>query len=350
MAIPISLCMIVKNEEVFLDTALRSAKSVLDFDDMVVVDTGSTDRTKEIALDNGAKVFDFEWCDDFAAARNFAASKAKYDWIFVMDADEEAIEIDLASLEVFLKNDQALGMTPGFDLSSKTSRYGARIYNRTKYAYTGKIHEFLARTDGSSRTLTMKVASSFVHHGYLPEFDKVIGKLERNQRLLEKDLASNPNDPYLLYQLGKSFFCNDRDLHEACRYFSKALGIGVDIQLDYVYELVECYGYALINTGQYGKALELIGTFAEHYNKNARYRFLSAHVFQNNAMFIEAVEAYESCIGADEMDHTGITSYLSYYNIGVILECVEMIEDAIGMYENCGDYGPALERLEELRK
>jgi hypothetical protein len=65
-------------------------------------------------------------------------------------------------------------------------------------------------------------------------------------------------------------------------------------------------------------------------------------------MLQEAVESYESCIGVDVFDPTGITSFLSYYNIGVILECVGMIKDAVTMYHNCGDYEPAITRLNEL--
>jgi hypothetical protein len=65
-------------------------------------------------------------------------------------------------------------------------------------------------------------------------------------------------------------------------------------------------------------------------------------------MFQEAVESYESCIGVDTFDPTGITTFLSYYNIGVILECVGMIEDALAMYQSCGDYEPAKKRLAEL--
>ena len=77
---------------------------------------------------------------------------------------------------------------------------------------------------------------------------------------------------------------------------------------------------------------------------------MKAHVYRDNGLLIEAVECYESCIGSDMIDYSGISSYLSFYNIGVILECVGMIEDAIETYENCGDYAPALSRLVELRK
>ena len=107
--LPISLCIIAKNEEFFLDAALKSVRAVMNLEEMVVADTGSTDRTKEIALENGARVFDFEWCDDFAAARNFAADKAINDWVFVLDADEEVIKADILDLESFISDDSAVG-------------------------------------------------------------------------------------------------------------------------------------------------------------------------------------------------------------------------------------------------
>jgi glycosyltransferase involved in cell wall biosynthesis/DNA-binding SARP family transcriptional activator len=82
----VSLCMIVKDEEKNLAGCLASVKPIVD--EMVVVDTGSTDRTKDIAKAFGAKVYDYDWNDDFAEARNYSISKAKGEWIFVMDADE----------------------------------------------------------------------------------------------------------------------------------------------------------------------------------------------------------------------------------------------------------------------
>lgn len=82
----ISLCMIVKNEEKVLRSCLESLKDLVD--EMVIVDTGSTDHTKEIAREFTPNVFDYEWQDDFAAARNFAFSKATGDYIYSADADE----------------------------------------------------------------------------------------------------------------------------------------------------------------------------------------------------------------------------------------------------------------------
>jgi glycosyltransferase involved in cell wall biosynthesis len=82
----VSLCMITKNEEKYLANCLASARAIVD--EIIVVDTGSTDQTRAIATVFGAKVFDFEWSDDFSAARNFSLSKAIGEWILILDADE----------------------------------------------------------------------------------------------------------------------------------------------------------------------------------------------------------------------------------------------------------------------
>ena len=88
----ISLCMIVKNEELVLERCLNSIKDAVD--EIVIVDTGSTDKTKEIAFKFTDKVYDFEWIDDFAAARNFAFSKATKEYIYTADADEMIDEVN----------------------------------------------------------------------------------------------------------------------------------------------------------------------------------------------------------------------------------------------------------------
>lgn len=82
----IGLCMIVKNEEFFLEQCLNSVKAFVD--EIIIVDTGSTDRTKEIAARFTNKIYDFKWCDDFSAARNESLKHATCEWILVLDADE----------------------------------------------------------------------------------------------------------------------------------------------------------------------------------------------------------------------------------------------------------------------
>jgi glycosyltransferase involved in cell wall biosynthesis len=83
----LSFCAIGQNEIINIERCLNSVKPYVD--EMIVVDTGSDDGTPEIALQHGAKVSSFHWCDDFSAARNFAISQASGEWILTLDADEE---------------------------------------------------------------------------------------------------------------------------------------------------------------------------------------------------------------------------------------------------------------------
>jgi len=348
----ISLCMIVKDEEAFLDASLKSSISLLCFDDIVIVDTGSTDKTKEIAHDNGVTVFSFDWCSDFSAARNFAASKAVNDWILMLDADETVLEADLSDLSSFISsaNENSVGSIKVVAHPDSLSSNISRLYNRKHHIWNGKIHEQLVPT-GENKNEIVTVPITVIHYGYSPEVKKDKRKFERNLYMLENSLVENPDDPYLLAQLGKCYYVNNEDLNKACDYFYKALSFESDFRLEYVYITVLFYGYSLLNTEQYEKALIHINKYANHYaDTKAEFRFLMAHIYQNNGLFQEAVECYESCIGIDMPDPEGITSYLSYYNIGVILECVGMIEDAADMYRNCGDYKPAVLRLDNMTK
>lgn len=347
--LPISLCMIVKNEEAFLNTTLKAAKHAKIFNEIVVVDTGSTDDSIKIANKNGAKVFNFEWVNDFSAAKNFAAACATNDWVLSVDADEEIVEAKADVLKDFIKNPLNIGAITLVEMLDSSHNKIARLYNKTKCNYTGIIHEYITAM-GSETTTILPVPIQMRHHGYLPQFGRTENKLKRNEELLISALKNDPNDPYILFQLGKSYFCANRNLEKACDYFEKALSQNPNPKLEYVYNLVECYGYALINTNKAAEAMKLRSRFLVLYNNIVQFRFLSAHIFQSNAMFIEAVECYETCIGAEGDDFKGITSYLSYYNIGVILEVVNMTKEAIDVYKKCGNYAPAKKRLKEMRK
>ena len=100
----ISVCMIVKNEEKYLEQCLNSIKELVD--EIIIVDTGSTDRTKEIAARFTNKIFDFQWCDDFAAARNESLKHATGDWILALDADEIIEKSDFSKIIEAISSEQ----------------------------------------------------------------------------------------------------------------------------------------------------------------------------------------------------------------------------------------------------
>jgi glycosyltransferase involved in cell wall biosynthesis len=102
----ISLCMIVKNEEKNLSELLPSIKDFVD--EIIIVDTGSTDKTKEEAKRYTNKIFDFVWTDDFSTARNFSLTKATKEWILILDADERISEKDLKKLKELTPNKEVI--------------------------------------------------------------------------------------------------------------------------------------------------------------------------------------------------------------------------------------------------
>ena len=121
---PISICIIAKNEEHTLDKCLSALKP-MDCE-IIFVDTGSTDSTKQIAKKYTDKIYDFTWMDDFSVARNFSISKASHDWILVIDCDEYVENFDMQQLLAFThSNKEAIGEITRYDL------YGSSADNYT---------------------------------------------------------------------------------------------------------------------------------------------------------------------------------------------------------------------------
>ncbi|MDI6879782.1 MAG: glycosyltransferase family 2 protein [Desulfitobacteriaceae bacterium] len=148
--VTISLCMIVRNEEETIARCLNSVKDIPD--EIVIVDTGSTDRTKEIVQQYIDKVYDFEWIDDFAAARNFAFSKATQDYILWLDADDLLSESDREQLLELKKNLDPLMDAVNMPYLLAFDEYGNvtfslrrnRLVKRSKnFRWIGAVHEYL---------------------------------------------------------------------------------------------------------------------------------------------------------------------------------------------------------------
>ena len=148
--VTISLCMIVKDEEAVLKRCLESAKEIAD--EMIVVDTGSRDQTREIAEKEGARVYQFPWIDDFAAARNFSFSQAVMDYCLWLDADDVLLPEDRRRLQK-LKESLEPGVdmvmmkyNTAFDSQGKPifSYYRERlIRNFRGYRWMGAVHEVI---------------------------------------------------------------------------------------------------------------------------------------------------------------------------------------------------------------
>ena len=134
----------------------------------------------------------------------------------------------------------------------------------------------------------------------------------------------------------------------ACGWFAQGLSFDLNPALEYVIDMVETYGYALINSGQEQTALFFENIYDE-FGKSADFQFLMGLIYMKNARFTGAVREFEKAVGHAECRAQGVNSYRADYNIGVIYECLgKKREEALAYYRKCGGYAPAEERIREL--
>ena len=201
--------MIVKNEEAFLRGCLESARGLVD--EMIVVDTGSTDHTLDIAREFGVSLHHFQWIDDFSAARNESIRHARGEWILYLDADER---IDGLSMRDCVRTTAASGefdaySVPIRSLHTEENRqdprvsYNIRLFKRLPgIHFTGEVHE---RVEPFLESVGASIgrAPFFIDHlGYNADPETLMAKLRRNHALTLKHLKRNPEDAYALYYLG----------------------------------------------------------------------------------------------------------------------------------------------------
>ncbi|UPT57983.1 glycosyltransferase family 2 protein [Dickeya zeae] len=347
----ISVCMIMKNEARHLASTLASIAA--HFDDIIVVDTGSTDDSKAIARQFTPHVYDFAWVADFSAARNASLDYARYDWVLVVDADEEVDFVDIDALHALIKaHPQAPGrveLINYLDEGSETTTVKellTRLFRKDLYHYRGIIHEQVTPRDPSVSPLHPFIAPIRLHHvGYKKEILQEKDKISRNINLLQKALEAQANDPYLLFQLGKSYYLK-RDYPTAIHYFQQAIRFETNFTYEYTEDLIETYGYALINAGNYAEAMDII-QYESHFS-STDFIFLKALILMNNGQLQNAVDLFVQCTNMPTGNKEGVNSYKANYNIGVILECVGMKQQALEFYQKCGSYALARDGIQRL--
>lgn len=208
----LSVCLIARNEESSLPRAIRSVEGVAG--EIIVADTGSTDGTEQAARELGAVIYRFPWCEDFSAARNFAISHARGDWIFWLDADEELLPESADELRACMARDDALAyfvrrqdLQQADRLDFYTMMWQLRLFRRREdLRFLGRCHphfqpdlEEIAEQTGlqiSTSSITMR------HYGYVGELRE--SKLRRAARLLELELRERPGQIYYQIELGRT--------------------------------------------------------------------------------------------------------------------------------------------------
>ncbi len=222
----LSLCMIVKNEEKFLDECLKSVRNVVD--QMVIVDTGSSDRTIEIARNYGAEVYKYQWRDDFAAARNESIKYAAGDWILWMDADERLKPDSIPELQKLLRKEEkpvayVIQIWNRINQGKNYRLSGAhRLFtNHFGITFQGRIHEqivySLAALKGKEHSCTVGLE----HLGYDLDETAQDKKHIRNLKLLQRLIKDEPGNAYAHFSLGQEYAIG-KDWEKAVKHFNIA--------------------------------------------------------------------------------------------------------------------------------
>jgi predicted Zn-dependent protease len=266
--------MIVRNEAANLRTCLQQVMSL--FDEVIVVDTGSQDDTRQIAEGLGAKVFDFPWCDDFSAARNFAIEQATGDWICWLDADDR-IDSDnrtrLAALFDRLRNqpeDTPRRMYVMTTVSS--SRHSSepatlishvRLFrNHSQARWKGRVHEQITLALEALGDELVHTDIRIEHVGYLDPAT-CQRKANRDLRLLRMDYATDPDNPVTLFLLGTTYMRIGQP-HQALAHLLKSLQ-RVQSRGDWVRRLYALIVDALLRLGRreeaFGMTTEALAKF-----------------------------------------------------------------------------------------
>lgn len=230
--IRLSLCMIVRDSARTLPACLASIAPWVD--EMVVVDTGSLDETRTIAVQHGAKVFEFPWCDDFAKARNESLRRASGHWLFWMDSDDVIDD----------ENGRKLRELANGPLTEAPTAYVMQVHcpgppgscdvtvvdhvkmfrNLPELRFEGRIHEQILpavrRIDGEICWTDVFVVHAGAEHS--PEARR--RKQQRDLRLLELELADHPDHPFVLFNLGMTYADMD-ELAQAAEFLRRCLDI-----------------------------------------------------------------------------------------------------------------------------
>ena len=347
--------MIVKNEERCLEKCLIHASKLAD--KIYITDTGSTDSTVEIARKHGAHISYFEWCNDFAAARNYALAQSDCDWNLILDADEYLISGKKEDLEKFAETRDCTGSILRHDHYleengeiSISKTYTIRFVPRGTQ-YRGCIHEQIV-----SPLPNAPLPLVFDHDGYLQD-----GKGQRNLTILLEQLKHSPENPYLLYQTAHTMRLLKK-YKEADSYFDQFYRLLPASLCAYQTGGIISWIYTLKELGSWEKGLWLILQEEDRLSGYADYHFACGIFYmhmilsdiQRYISYLPRIEqAFLRCLEIGEIpEHEGVLgcgSFKASYNLGVWFEVNGNLKRAYAYYQQAakGQYKPAIMRLRE---
>ncbi len=376
----LSLCMIVKNEQEMLPACLASVRGVVD--EMIIVDTGSVDRTKEIALAAGAKVVDFAWCDDFAAARNAALPHVTGQWILVLDADERLVARDAGEIRRAIQDPSLdLGLLPLHSASrvdardeevlSGEARRGEavllpRLLRRTPDLFwDGVVHEHVAHWIAKRVERCRGVAASIVHLGAVPSVREARAKSERNIQLLRRRAQLEPQNP-LPYTFLSQEYRNVQRIEEADLAIAQAWRMlcrlaPIQNPKPQIVDTATLMAHVCIEKHDPAAALQVLDlAFSWHANHPNLWFLLGlAHQLEasqatnqadRRAAYLRAIDAHQKCVSMDgrafpEEMLAGITGATGWFHLGNILLQLGELGDAEAVFSTAVKNYPNEKRL-----
>lgn len=350
--VKLSLCMIVKDEADNLEACLKSVRSIVD--EMIVVDTGSTDATVAIARQLGATVHFYTWTHDFAAARNAALQYVSGDWILFLDADErmtpeigpilrQAIEQEDCLVLNLIRHEVGAAQSP-YSLVSRLFRaHPDMVFKRPYHAMIDdSVVEILAREPHWTVREIPDVA--ILHEGYQSEAIASRDKAQRARMAMERFLIDHPGDPYVCSKLGALYLDLERPTYgiELLERGLKTEPLDAPIAFELHYHLGIAYS-----------RMKCVAQAAHHYQQAIEEPILPAlklgayinlgRVRQLSGDVQGALEVYEAAIAIEP------TFATAHYNLGMALKATGQLTRAIACYQEAirlqPDYAQAHQNL-----
>ncbi|OAA90625.1 tetratricopeptide repeat-containing glycosyltransferase family 2 protein [Clostridium ljungdahlii] len=324
----ISLCMIVKNEEKYLPACLESIKDIVD--EIIIVDTGSTDKTVEIAQNYGAKVYYFKWNNNFSEARNVSLKYATKDWILIMDADDELQPKYRDNFKLLLNSkldDNAVyffetlnycGDKP--DDNCITINLNPRMFkNGRGFHYEGEIHNQLIYPHNEYNAIYNAV--KIYHYGYLNDNIISKNKRKRNISILNKLIEKDPGNKFNYFNLGNEYTALD-DPKKALEYYYKAYE-NFNPNAGFSPLLLLRIVISNYNIQEYTKTLNFIDIAVKYYPKFTDVYFFKALVYKNLGRVTLQIKALKKCVEIGEPPSQlkffyGNGSFKAYFELGNI--------------------------------
>lgn len=340
----ISLCLIARDEEPRIGACLRSAAPYVD--EMIVVDTGSTDRTREAASDCGARVFDFPWTESFADARNQSLEQARGRWIFWMDADDvlppecgEKLRALVTSEEQAVSPNphpshhpdrpQAayqvqvrIPSAPG-EFSEAVVDHVKLFPNRPDLRFEHRIHEQILPAIRRAGLPLVFSDLYVVHQNYDRSPEGQARKRQRDFRLLELDLRDHPDHPFVLYNLGMTYLYATREYEVAAHYLRRSL------DRSHPGDSIVRKAYAMLTQAHMGGEAWLPALRANeegrvHYPEDAELLFQAGQLYQRVGRLEEAGKALRRLVEGAEDPHyrsvdVGLRTYRGRHELGLLL-------------------------------